>query len=107
MTVVAEWLTCIGFEQIQHRALRAFSPPHRTAEILEAAYSSGAEFIVENPVDYGDRTTRHFIDERHAPLWLHSAPASGAAGPTTVKPIGLTTVGFRMYKCSFETLDNN
>ena len=37
----------------------------RTVALLLAAHSAGSEFCVENPVDRGDITSDHFIDERH------------------------------------------
>ena len=43
----------------------------RTVAILAAGWQSGSEFVIENPVDRGDRDyPLHFIDGRHAPLWL-------------------------------------
>ena len=41
----------------------------RTAAILLAASHSGAEWILENPADRGDRSTSLFLEARHAPLW--------------------------------------
>ena len=43
----------------------------RTAAILTAAADAGSEFIIENPVDRGDRRERtYFMHEQHCPLWL-------------------------------------
>ena len=45
----------------------------RTCTILGAAFSKGAEFILENPADRGDPQDRYlFLHPDHAPIWLLS-----------------------------------
>jgi hypothetical protein len=45
----------------------------RTAAIIRAAYDSGAEYLLENPADYGRDDQFHFVDERHGPIWMYPA----------------------------------
>ena len=58
---------------VAHRSelLSANAIVARTAALLAAAWKAGSQFMVEQPVDRGDRAyPLHFLDERHAPLWL-------------------------------------
>ena len=42
----------------------------RTISLLSAAHAVGAEFILENPADRGDRTEPSlFISDEHGPIW--------------------------------------
>ena len=43
---------------------------HRTISLLSAAHAVGAEFILENPADRGNRMEPSlFISEQHGPIW--------------------------------------
>eukprot|EP00965_Chrysotila_dentata_P000554 18135-Pleurochrysis_carterae.AAC.1 len=42
----------------------------RTAQLLRAAHSSGAEYILEHPADRGALSSPIFLHKRHAPIWI-------------------------------------
>ena len=45
----------------------------RTCNILTAATNAGTEFILENPADYGDPSSKYgCLHRKHCPLWLMS-----------------------------------
>eukprot|EP00965_Chrysotila_dentata_P090888 2999377-Pleurochrysis_carterae.AAC.1 len=42
----------------------------RTVSLLRAAHGSGAEYVLEHPVDRGALAPPIFLHKRHAPIWL-------------------------------------
>eukprot|EP00965_Chrysotila_dentata_P068255 2256888-Pleurochrysis_carterae.AAC.2 len=42
----------------------------RTAALLRAAHTAGAEFVLEHPADRGALASPISLNKRHAPLWL-------------------------------------
>ena len=52
-------------------AIRANLLVARTCQLLNAAYETGAEFIIENPADRGDPSDSYaYLHRDHAPLWV-------------------------------------
>lgn len=61
-------------DQTRRREVRAANElVLRTVALCLACFDAGGEFLIENPADRGDRGVSHFMDERHAPLWLFPA----------------------------------
>eukprot|EP00965_Chrysotila_dentata_P162021 5350279-Pleurochrysis_carterae.AAC.1 len=56
--------------QHQRELQQANEIVRRTANLLRAAYTAGAEFVLEQPADRGALASPIFLHKRHAPIWL-------------------------------------
>ena len=71
----------------QRELRRANEITRRTAVLLTAAFRAGAQFILENPADRGDKeNTLLYQIEEHGPIWLdpYVKALSGSCGAESV-----------------------
>ena len=73
--------------QHQRELRRANEITRRTAVLLTAAFRAGAQFILENPADRGDKENELLYQvEEHGPIWLdpHVQALRGSCGAESV-----------------------